>query len=328
LEDEAFGLSSTEDKIHGCILGLAIGDALGYPTEFISLSKIHEQYGPNGVTDFKPSCDHPVGTFTDDTQMTIAVAEALIEAGRRDIDTLMRVMGKRFVEWAESPDNDRSPGATCLAGCHNLSQGNHWRDAGIKDSKGCGSAMRAAPIGLFYHDIDRVVEVACASSLLTHAHPTGIAAAAGAAVAVRLLLDETPPGDLITRLIERTGHLDRDYRNKIIQVKDVLSETPADAMDVLGEAWIGEEAVACALFCFLRSPEDYTKTVLTGVNTSGDSDSIACIAGGLSGAFNGIKKIPTTWLERVEKSDSLRDLASRIAQEASASHRVARTGWS
>jgi ADP-ribosylglycohydrolase len=312
-------MTPLEDKVQGCILGLAIGDALGYPTEFMSLSQIHEQYGPNGVQDFEPSSDHPPGTFTDDTQMSIAVAEALIEAGHSGIDNLMRVMSRRFVEWSESPDNDRAPGATCLAGCHNLKRGDHWRDAGIKDSKGCGSAMRAAPIGLFYRDLDRTLEVACASSLLTHAHPTGVAAAAGAAIAVKLLLDGTQPEVLITRLIEITGHLDQDYRNKILQVNGVLAEAPADAMRVLGEAWIGEEAVACALYCFLKSPDDYAKTVLTGANTSGDSDSIACIAGGLSGVFNGIEKIPTSWVDRVEKSSKLRNFASRIVEE-SATH--------
>jgi ADP-ribosylglycohydrolase len=309
-------VTNIEHKVQGCILGLAIGDALGYPTEFMSLSQIHQQYGPNGIQDFEPSSDHPPGTFTDDTQMTIAVTEALIEAGHRDLDNLMRVMARRFVEWAESSDNDRAPGATCLSGCHNLKQGEHWRDAGIKDSKGCGSAMRSAPIGLFYRELDHTLEVACASSLLTHAHPTGVAAAAGAAIAVKLLLDGTKPEDLITHLIEITGHLDEDYKNKILQVNDVLPEAPADAMDIIGEAWIGEEAVASALYCFLNSPDNYAKTVLTGANTSGDSDSIACIAGGLSGVFNGIGKMPTSWVNRVEESERLRDLASRIVQEA------------
>ena len=305
------------DKVRGCILGLAIGDALGCPTEFLTLPAILDRYGPSGVQDFEPSKHHPPGTFTDDTQMTIAVAEALIEAGHGNYHELMTIMGKRFVEWAESEDNNRAPGNTCLAGCQNLKSGVSWRDSGIKESKGCGSAMRVAPIGLFYSSLDETIEIAISSSYLTHAHPTALAAAAGAAVAVNLLFNDTsPPEHLLHDLIAITGYLDKDYKNKMLQVKDVLETDPVAAMNILGEAWIGEEAVACALYCFLRSPTDYSATVLTGANTSGDSDSIACIAGGLSGVYNGISGIPTTWVDRVEKTEMLHDLVSRLEDDA------------
>jgi ADP-ribosylglycohydrolase len=109
MENARLELSASilEERFHGCILGLAIGDALGYPAEFMSLSQIHEEYGPRGVQDFKPSGFHPAGRFTDDTQMTIAVAEALIEAGHDDLDTLMGV--KIAVE---QTDGSRSHGTT------------------------------------------------------------------------------------------------------------------------------------------------------------------------------------------------------------------------
>ncbi|GAF74678.1 unnamed protein product, partial [marine sediment metagenome] len=102
------------------------------------------------------------------------------------------------------------------------------------------------------------------------------------------------------------------YKSKMLQVKDALKKGPVAAMKDLGEGWVGEEAVACALYCFLKSPGDYSLTVLTGANTSGDSDSIACIAGGLSGTYNGISRIPKRWVNRVEKKEMLRGLASRL----------------
>ena len=72
--------------------------------------------------------------------------------------------------------------------------------------------------------------------------------------------------------------------------------------------------MASALWCFWRSPRDFSKTVLAGANTDGDSDSIACIAGGISGAFNGVEAIPERWRARAEKADALDQLAQRLAR--------------
>src|SRR5690242_21080270 len=103
------------DRYRGCILGLAIGDALGHPTEFVgSVRGIRERWGERGVTGFEPSGRHAAGTFTDDTQMTIAVARALVRAGHDDLDRLMQTMGEEFVAWSRSPENNRAPGGTCL----------------------------------------------------------------------------------------------------------------------------------------------------------------------------------------------------------------------
>ncbi|MBW1896452.1 MAG: ADP-ribosylglycohydrolase family protein [Deltaproteobacteria bacterium] len=83
----------------------------------------------------------------------------------------------------------------------------------------------------------------------------------------------------------------------------------------LGEGWIGEEAVALALYCFLRQPDDYRKVVIRGANTNGDSDSIACIGGSISGAYLGVDAIPEDWITRIEKSQYVDDLAIRLAEK-------------
>ena len=80
-------------RFQGCIVGLAVGDALGWPTEFIhDLSIIRNSYGPDGLTDLVAG-RHPAGTYTDDTQMSIAIAEALVRAGERDIDSIASIAG-------------------------------------------------------------------------------------------------------------------------------------------------------------------------------------------------------------------------------------------
>src|SRR5688572_30453265 len=95
------------DQVRGSILGLAIGDAMGHPTEFIeSVPAIRERWGERGVVDLMPAGRHPAGTFTDDTQMAIAVARALVRAGHAPLDDMMSVLGDEFVAWARSPENN------------------------------------------------------------------------------------------------------------------------------------------------------------------------------------------------------------------------------
>jgi len=121
-----------ESRYVGCIIGLAVGVALGYPAEFRTREQILREIGPDGISDFialkdprfsRPfffGADQPPGTYTDDTQMTIAVAEALLAAGGGDLDPLMHEMALRFVEWSRSHKNNRAPGGTCTEGCENL----------------------------------------------------------------------------------------------------------------------------------------------------------------------------------------------------------------
>lgn len=336
MSDAAAPSLTTLDRFRGSILGLAIGDALGHPTEFVStLAGIRARWGEKGVTDFESAGRHPPGTFTDDTQMSIAVARALIRAGQLDLDTLMTVMAEEFVAWYRSPQNNRSPGGTCLTGCRMLESGVAWREAGVKGSKGCGAAMRAAPIGLYFHgDTDAMIRVAAAQSVLTHAHPTGIASSVAAAAPVawatqgkglegmldytRECVERLGPELLAelgceARLIEDVGN--REMLEALERVQAALPREAEDVCQLLGGGWIGEEAVAGALWCVLKSHGDFSRSVLSGANSSGDSDSLACIAGSVSGAYGGLAAIPQTWTERVEKTTIL-DLLARSLHEA------------
>ena len=300
------------DQARGMLLGLAIGDALGAPTEFLSLEQIQNRYGPQGIQDLPDPA-----RFTDDTQMAIAIAQALIQAGDRDIETLMEAVKEQFILWAHSPENNRAPGRTCLEGIARMEGGVHWSQSGIARSKGCGSAMRAAPIGLFYrHDPQKLREVAHATGICTHGHPTADAACIGAAYLVKLALDGTPPNHMIPRLLAFTQGISQEFDQAIRKVEECLPwEDEEEALEHLGQGWVGEEAVALALYCFLRYPDDYPKTVLRGANTNGDSDSIACIAGAVSGAWLGVGGIPEAWMGRVEKAEALIILSNRLIEK-------------
>jgi len=298
------------NKAKGIIYGLAIGDALGRPTEFMSLSQIKAKYGQEGITDLpEPSL------YTDDTQMSVAIAEALVKAGENDIESIMAAVKDEFIKWYHSPENTRAPGRTCLTGIAKMEQGTHWSESGVARSKGCGTAMRAASIGYLYqNDPEKLREVAHATGICTHGHHTADAACVGAAYLVKLALDGIPLEKMIPELLSFTTGISSEWGEAIAKVEKCLGwEDEEKALKYLGEGWTGEEAVALALYCFLKYPDNYEKMVIRGANTNGDSDSVACIGGSISGAYLGIDAIPDNWVQRIEKSEYLSDLAVRLA---------------
>lgn len=315
-----------ESRCVGCIVGLAVGDALGYPAEFRRRDQLLRDLGPEGITDFVALDDphfsgprfagpeHPPGTFTDDTQMTVAVAEALLEAGTDGMDRLMSTMGEHFVRWSRSTKNNRAPGGTCMEGCANLAAGVSWKEAGVPSSKGCGSAMRVAPIGLFYSDVEQVVEVARCSSLLTHGHPAAVEGAAAAALLVALAKRGLSPEEMFSEVDRRCATRCTDLSAVWRRLSTSLSRPAEEVLveGVLGEGWVAEEAVASAMYCFWRFPDDFQSAVLTAVNTDGDSDSIGTITGSLVSARLGIDAIPARWRQCVEDSDFLHELGMRL----------------
>jgi ADP-ribosylglycohydrolase len=294
----------------GMIYGLALGDALGAPVEFWDLKGIQERYGMSGIQE-----PPDPALFTDDTQMTLAVAEALIIAGHEDLGAIMASMSQKFVAWLRSPENDRSPGGACLYGARQLEAGVPWWRSGKPNSKGSGAAMRVAPIGYLYqHDLPKLRRVAAASALTTHHHPTAQVGAVAAAFLVKLVLDRLPSEDLLPALELETHGQARDFDQALERLEEALEMTsPEAALAHIGEGWVAEEALMMAFYCFLHSPHDFVATIRQGANTSGDSDSIASIAGGLSGAYLGVRALPAAWINRLEKSEYLADVAQRLA---------------
>jgi ADP-ribosylglycohydrolase len=299
-------------KAKGIIYGLAIGDALGYPTEFMSLDHIKAKYGSKGITNLPDPA-----LYSDDTQMSIAVAETLVRAGDKDIESIMEAVRDEFIKWYDSPENDRAPGKACLIGVRNMKARIPWRRSGVAGSKGCGSAMRVAPIGYLYqHDPEKLKEVAYSTGICTHRHPAADAACIGAAYLVKLALDGVSPGRMMAKLFAFTAGISAEFDQAISKVEKCLAwEEEEKALAYLGEGWVGDEALALALYCFLRNSDSYEKVIIRGANTNGDSDSIACIAGSISGAYLGINAIPPKWVKKIEKTEYLDNLAERLADK-------------
>lgn len=301
----------SELRASAVLFGLALGDALGWPTEFKDMRQIWETYGPQGIQE-----PPDPALFTDDTQMTIALTEGLLDAGLdAPLDQQMVAISKRFVEWRNSPENNRAPGKTCMMAVRRLADGLPWYETGVY-SKECGSAMRVAAIGYLYqYDPARLIEVARVSGRVTHTHPTAEAASIAAAYAVKLALDDVPVSEFLPRLFAVTEGISEEFEQALRLVGHVGAwGDEIAAMDHIGQGWTGEEAVALALYCVIRYPDDYVACVRRAANSSGDSDSIACIAGGIMGARLGLDAIPAAWIARCEHREALHDLAHRMAE--------------
>lgn len=331
---------SLEDRFKGCLLGLAIGDAMGYPTEFLTLPEIHKRYGFEGIRHLQGN----PALYSDDTQMSISVARSLIKAGHHDIESLMAILSKEFLEWFRSAENDRSPGNTSIKGCQRLEEGIPWKESGIPESKGCGANMRVAPIGLYYHqDPQNLRLLARSSALITHGHPSALVAAEATAFCIAWAISGVAPSEYLDRIMEirqdsleawntalgegwkRSGYCSRreyleagwtDLLGALDKVPTALSKDSLDVCEHVGGAWVAEETLACALVCVVKHPEDYCSAIIRGANSSGDSDSIACIAGAISGGYCSVNAIPKDWTKRIENRQLLIDLSKQLYQES------------
>lgn len=301
------------NKVKGIMYGLAIGDALGRSTEFISLQEIKNIYGENGIQSIPENA-----LYTDDTQMTLLIVKALLKSGEYDCETIMSFVRDEFVNWVYS-DEWRIGGAgkACTVGSLNMKNGINWSKSGVKNSKGCGSVMRVLPVGYLYqNDVDKLREVSYSTGICTHYHPTANAACIGAAYIVKLLFDGVNIFDIIPKLLKFTENISDEWDDAISKVEECLDWSDEEkALKYLGEGWIAEEAVSLALYCFFKYQFDYKKVVIRAANTNGDSDSIACIAGGFSGAYLGISAIPTDWVLHINNSKYIEEISNKLFEK-------------
>jgi ADP-ribosyl-[dinitrogen reductase] hydrolase len=334
---------SRQSRIRGCLLGGAVGDALGAPIEFMDIHEIRRRYGSAGVTRFETAYGRS-GAITDDTQMTLFTAEGLIlTTVRSDYQTApITAVYHAYLRWLYTQDMDhqtrlvnthgtcavldgiltghqglfsrRAPGNTCLGALRSGQMGTI--DQPINDSKGCGGVMRVAPIGLAYDDVEKAFRLGCEAAAITHGHPTGVLSAGVLAALVSGLISEQ---SLVTALDDASRilvqHANHDETLQAIEgAMDLWQQKSPSPKNIerLGAGWVAEEALSIGLYCALVAGDDFEKGVLLAVNHSGDSDSTGSIAGNIIGIQCGAEGIPAGWLAVLEMKDLIEEIANDL----------------
>ncbi|MBO8181508.1 MAG: ADP-ribosylglycohydrolase family protein [Archaeoglobus sp.] len=297
-----------KDLFQGCILGVAIGDALGMPTEGMGFDEIRRTYG--FVEDLLPSPlgDLKAGEWTDDTEQMIILAESIVDRIYLDPDDF----ASKLVSWAENAFKIRS-GQTTRQALRNLLRGVPWDKAGV-DSATCGAAMRVAPIGLVYHfNLDLVERYAVISASVTHKNDSAFAGAVAVSMAISTLISDFNEEEMLAEVISRSGKYDPLLSEKISYVGEIRDAELEYAVEKLGNSIMVWDVVPMAFYCVLSS-KNFSEAVKKGANAGGDTDSIAAIAGAISGAKFGVKEIPENWKKSVKDSSYLLKLADQLYQ--------------
>jgi poly(ADP-ribose) glycohydrolase ARH3 len=290
------------DRYRGCLLGLALGDALGAPFEgFPPIGNPADIAGRLPVT----------LRYTDDTEMAMGLAESLAGRGRVDPED----MARRFVANFD-PSRGYGPGTVAVLGL--IGKGTPWEEANRsvfpEGSMGNGAAMRAAPIGLCrFPDAQSLRRAAFLASAVTHDNPVAKEAALLIAGAVAHLVRGGEPAAL-PGVLEGLVSLP-PYREKLGAIRRLLArpDPPVEeVVSILGHGVLAVESAPTALYAFLRSGGSYKETVLYAISLGGDTDTIAAMAGALSGTLNGSGGLPEEYLRRLEDRERLRELADLL----------------
>ncbi len=323
-----------QDQIRGSFWGLALGDALGQPVEFNQIDVIRQRYGPNGIQ--KPKS---WALWTDDTEMTFAVTRALIRLGpvekirKLDDNSIGQAFAEEYIKWFDNPGY--APGPTCMNGVNFLRTHSvaKWREAGKNDSKGCGSVMRAAPIGLWFADAlapevkggkgpihDLFARVSAIQSEITHGHKAATAAALAGSYAVALAVNGLQPGAMVKPIQSLCSPIHPDFSKVMAKLEDVLVQKATakinndiDAMHAIGLGWVGDEAFSMALYSAIQFPSDFKACLRAAVNHNGDSDSVGCIAGSILGAYHGMKCIPPEWIKCLAEKKRMEQILEQVS---------------
>lgn len=299
-------ITSHEDRLKRALLsldGLSVGDALGQllSTASRSARRVIEQGGLPG----------PHWWHTDDTQMAMAIVEELAEARKIVPGSLARRFADRYLA-----DPGRGYGKGARLQLERISQGEPWMQTSAaafsgRGSKGNGSAMRVAPLGAYFaDDLARLLEASRLSSLVTHAHPEGIAGSIAVALAAACVWQSRNHPVTEARdqfwpwVLQHTP--EGETRDGLVTASAIpISMEPSYAARLLGSGFLvtAPDTVPFALWCAWRHLDDYQEAMIATLEGDGDCDTNCAIVGGIVSLFTGAPGIRAEWLNAREPLD-------------------------
>jgi poly(ADP-ribose) glycohydrolase ARH3 len=295
-------------KFLGALVGTGVGDALGAG---------FEGWGRVAPEEIEQAAEmRKTLTYTDDTHMMIGIAESLIKSKGFKGEEMAQTFARNY---ELEPWRGYGPAPPYIFRL--IRNGVDWGHVAQRfydgGSYGNGSAMRIAPIGVFYHDnLSLLRDVACESSSITHAHTLGKEGAALQACAIALAanlesLSALDRGNFLAELTDFTP--DDVYRQKLATTKEILDNPDESRVVIeLGHGIEAFNSVPTAIFCFLSEPDSFAHAVLLAISLGGDTDTIAAMTGAISGACLGIESIPEKWRSKLENRLYIEELADKL----------------
>lgn len=298
------------DKFRGCLVGLAVGDALGAPAEFLSAAEVAARYGR--LEDYLGDPYWPPGQHTDDTEMALCIARSLVE----ERSVALADIAARFVHWMVT--DGRGIGNQTRAVLTRVRAGEEplaaslevWEQSG-RQAAGNGGVMRCAPIGLFdWRDRESLIEHSRQTCRLTHPDPRCEWSCVAVNVAIAELLSES---DSVAQAVAdaTTGHCP--------ELKAAVAEARASRVETLqvdgwdqGYTIVTTRIALAALF----GGDPLEEALVAVINRGGDADTNGAVAGALLGARDGYQAIPARWREGLRAHDQIVTLADRLWEVA------------
>jgi ADP-ribosylglycohydrolase len=335
------------NKIKGSLFAGAIGDAIGYKIEFFDWNKIKLCYGEKGIQELPLIKDTAI--ISDDTQMTLFTCEGMLYAKEKDSD-LIWTIHQAYLNWLKSqgiirkrynftmheeteilPEIEskllknpklnvqRAPGNTCISALYSGQMGT--LKSPINDSKGCGGVMRTAPLG-FINARNKPLLAGSEVAALTHGHQGGwLPAGMLSDIIYKIIYTDKNIKEIIHQSLQETvQYWNTPYIYEFLAImQKAINLSEKDMLDVeaihsIGEGWVGDEALAIAIYSVLKHSDKIKDAILCAVNHKGDSDSTGAIAGNMIGAYLGFDAIPPEWIEHIEHREVLEEMAERMAE--------------
>ncbi len=285
-------------RARAAYLGLAIGDALGATTEFMAPGEIKAEYKVHRNIVGGGWLYLPAGQVTDDTEMSLALGEAVLSAG----EWQPKAIAEAFLAWMKGKPIDI--GATCRRGIRDYMLTGRLEVPYNEWDAGNGAAMRMAPVALYTLGDDRMLErYAVEQARLTHNHPLSDAAS----VCIGRLVHQAILGGDRFALHAVTRDLVAEHGTfRFNNYKGLAGSYVVDTLQTV--------------FHYLFSTADFEECLVGVVNQGGDADTTGAIAGMIAGAFYGYEAIPKRWLKKLNRG--VRDQV-----EDQALHLVRRSPW-
>ena len=305
-------------KFIDSIIGHAVGDAMGVPTEFC----IREYLLKNPVKEMIGSdkTGQPAGSWSDDTSMEIATIDSFIQNKEFNYDDIMHKWEEWINEAKYTANNDTfDVGRTCLRAIRNHSLGTEPLKCGTdgEQSNGNGSLMRILPVALYSYyrklDVNEIIKLTNELSSLTHKHDIS---KLGCYIYVRYIMflldgkNKNEAYELIKTLDYSTYDEYAISKYERILKNDIASYT---IDNILSTGYV-VDTLECALWILLNA-NSYKETIIATTNIGNDTDTIGAIAGSMAGIIYAYDSIPTSWIDKLMRKDYLIGLASDFEKE-------------